>query len=60
MILTGMTQDFYEDLRGDDTGWREKGAETDLEESLKSLSMTDQDLGYADASAAVTVEYAKG
>jgi hypothetical protein len=53
----GLTKDFYEDLRGDDMGWREKDSQIDLSKALKDLSVKGQVSGHADATAAIQVEY---
>ena len=53
----GMTKDFYEDLRGDDIGWR-KNDPADLEKAMKDLKVVDEELVHP-AVAAVKVEYDK-
>ncbi|KIM88045.1 hypothetical protein PILCRDRAFT_269273, partial [Piloderma croceum F 1598] len=52
----GMTKDFYEDLRGDDIGWRK---DADLEKALENLKVVDQEPGHP-AAATVKVEYDRG
>jgi uncharacterized ferritin-like protein (DUF455 family) len=55
----GMTKDFYEDLRGDDMGWRNKGPEVDVEKGLRDLSVEDREPGHSAAAATVKIEYDK-
>lgn len=53
----GLTKEFYEDLRGDDMGWRNRDHQDDLVKGLKDLNVKDQALGQPDVTAAIKIEY---
>ena len=53
----GMTKDFYENLRGDDIGWRGKESEGYPEQAVRDPSVIDREPGYTAAVAIVKVKY---
>lgn len=54
----GMTKEFYEDLRGDEVGWRGKDGDDAIKEGLQNLSVNVQGPGQSPlAAATVQVEY---